>query len=197
MWKTNAARALGDRRGTRLDGTPERRMYERRAGLYPCRCNGTRKGRRMTTRVRPLVRARRSGRPALGPAAQREWELRAPWNLKPGILGFAVLVGMPDSEAMKPRQQAPNVMVDVTVPELSAREQKGARALRKTAQPGHVKKCSGQGRRRPPPLVAFIYEPSHQATGLSIGSCTPIGRAASGITGLSGKHARTKAADHG
>jgi len=83
-------------------------------------------------------------------------------KLKLGILGFAVLVGA-GFWAMS-GQQAQSVMVDVTVPELSAPEQKGAVLFAQNCATCHGENAAGKDGVGPP-LVHIIYEPSHHGDG--------------------------------
>ena len=83
-------------------------------------------------------------------------------KLKLGILGLAILVGA-GFWAMS-GQQAQSVMVDVTVPELSAPEQKGAALFAQNCATCHGENAAGKDGVGPP-LVHIIYEPSHHGDG--------------------------------
>ncbi|WP_296639774.1 c-type cytochrome [Roseinatronobacter sp.] len=83
-------------------------------------------------------------------------------KLKLGILGLAILVGA-GFWAMS-GQQAQSVMVDVTVPELSAPEQEGAALFAQNCATCHGENAAGKDGVGPP-LVHIIYEPSHHGDG--------------------------------
>lgn len=83
-------------------------------------------------------------------------------KLKLGILGIAILVGA-GFWAMS-GQQAQSVMVDVTVPELTASEQEGAALFVQNCATCHGENAAGKDGVGPP-LVHIIYEPGHHGDG--------------------------------
>lgn len=83
-------------------------------------------------------------------------------KLKLGILGIAILIGA-GFWAMS-GQQAQSVMVDVTVPELTASEQEGAALFVQNCATCHGENAAGKDGVGPP-LVHIIYEPGHHGDG--------------------------------
>lgn len=83
-------------------------------------------------------------------------------KLKLGILVIAILIGA-GLWAMS-GQQAQSVMVDVTVPELTASEQEGAALFVQNCATCHGENAAGKDGVGPP-LVHIIYEPGHHGDG--------------------------------